>query len=73
MTVHKSQGSEFGQVLLVLPEEGSPLLSRELLYTGITRAKSRFELFAVDGILLAAVQQKLSRTTGLQDLLWGRQ
>lgn len=71
MTVHKSQGSEFERVLLVLPEEESRLLSRELLYTGVTRAKSRFELYAEDGILLSAVQRRLSRTTGLQDLLWG--
>jgi len=71
MTVHKSQGSEFEQVLLVLPEEDNPLLSRELVYTGITRARSRFELYAIDEILLASVQRKLSRTTGLQDLLWG--
>jgi len=70
MTVHKSQGSEFEQVLLVLPEEDNPLLSRELVYTGITRAKIRFELYAGNEILLAAVQRKLSRTTGLQDLLW---
>jgi len=70
MTVHKSQGSEFEQVILVLPDEDSPLLSRELIYTGITRAKSRFELYAENEILLTAVQRKLSRTTGLQDLLW---
>ncbi len=73
MTVHKSQGSEFESVLLILPEEDNPLLSRELVYTGITRARSRFELYARDEILLAAVERKLSRTTGLQDLLWGRQ
>ena len=70
MTVHKSQGSEFDRVSLVLPEEDNPLLSRELVYTGITRARSQFELYAGHEILLAAVQRKLSRTTGLQDLLW---
>ncbi len=70
MTVHKSQGSEFEQVLLVLPDEDNPLLSRELVYTGITRARNRFELYAKDEILSTAVQRKLSRTTGLHDLLW---
>lgn len=70
MTVHKSQGSEFDKVLLVLPKEDNLLLSRELVYTGITRARSGFELYAGNEILLAAVQRKLSRTTGLQDLLW---
>jgi len=70
MTVHKSQGSEFEQVLLILPDEDNPLLSRELIYTGITRARNRFELYAKNEILLTAVQRKLSRTTGLHDLLW---
>ncbi len=70
MTVHKSQGSEFERAMLILPDERSPLLSRELVYTGITRAKKQFELYAGDDILLAAVQRKLSRTTGLRDLLW---
>ena len=39
MTVHKSQGSEFGKVLLILPENDAPILTRELLYTGLTRAR----------------------------------
>lgn len=46
MTVHKSQGSEFKHVALVLPETRSPVLTRELVYTGITRAKSQFTLLA---------------------------
>jgi len=41
MTVHKAQGSEFDAVLLVLPEHKSPLLTRQVLYTGLTRAKKR--------------------------------
>jgi exodeoxyribonuclease V alpha subunit len=44
ITVHKSQGSEFNHVALVLPENISPVLTRELIYTGITRAKDRFTL-----------------------------
>jgi exodeoxyribonuclease V alpha subunit len=44
MTVHKSQGSEFGHAALLLPQEASRVLTRELVYTGITRAKSRFTL-----------------------------
>ena len=49
MTVHKSQGSEFGHVLLMLPDPGqAPNLSRELLYTGITRARKRLTLIGGD-------------------------
>jgi exodeoxyribonuclease V alpha subunit len=44
MTVHKSQGSEFNHVALILPETLSPVLTRELVYTGITRAKAHFTL-----------------------------
>ena len=44
LTVHKSQGSEFDHVVLIFPEQQNPILSRELLYTGITRAKNQFTL-----------------------------
>ena len=44
MTVHKSQGSEFNHVVLILPEVQSPILTREMIYTGITRAKENFTL-----------------------------
>ena len=50
MTVHKSQGSEFGEVLLVLPETDTPLVSRELVYTAVTRARRRVTLIGVTGI-----------------------
>ncbi|MGR5541379.1 ATP-binding domain-containing protein, partial [Vibrio campbellii] len=45
MTIHKSQGSEFAFTLMILPPDFSPILTRELIYTGITRAKSRLALF----------------------------
>lgn len=70
MTVHKSQGSEFDQVELVLPATSSPVLTRELLYTGITRAKSRFAVSAGSDILRHCVQQKVVRFSGLQTSLW---
>jgi ATP-dependent exoDNAse (exonuclease V) alpha subunit len=44
ITVHKSQGSEFKHTVMVLPDHDSPVLSKELLYTGITRAKERLSL-----------------------------
>ena len=66
MTVHKSQGSEFDHTALVLPETDHPVLSRELLYTAVTRAKGRFSLLLSDaGIMQAAVRRKTWRASGL--------
>jgi exodeoxyribonuclease V alpha subunit len=65
MTVHKSQGSEFAEVLLVLPEQPSPLLTRSLLYTGITRAKRRVELWSLAARLQEAVITRAERAGGL--------
>jgi len=67
MTVHKSQGSEFSHVVLVLPEQGSSLLTRELIYTGITRAAQRFSLLCADPkVLQQAVLQRTERSGGLR-------
>jgi exodeoxyribonuclease V alpha subunit len=71
MTVHKSQGSEFGHVLMVLPERDTPVLTRELIYTGITRARTRLDLWAEPGVLKTAVARRIKRTSGLRDALWG--
>jgi len=66
MTVHKSQGSEFDHVALVLPDRMAPVLTRELLYTGITRARQRLTLVVPqDGVLRQAVTQKVWRSGGL--------
>jgi exodeoxyribonuclease V alpha subunit len=66
MTVHKSQGSEFGRVLLVLPDMSSPILTRELLYTGITRAREGMVLLAPHaGVLADAVTRRVQRAGGL--------
>ncbi|MEM9593661.1 MAG: exodeoxyribonuclease V subunit alpha [Acidobacteriota bacterium] len=65
MTIHKSQGSEFDRVLMVLPEEDHPLVDRELLYTGITRARRRVHLVADRPALAAAVQRTGRRVSGL--------
>jgi exodeoxyribonuclease V alpha subunit len=69
VTVHKAQGSEFDQALLLLPEEDSRVLSRELLYTGITRARTRLVLCAGREILAAAVRQRTRRYSGLAEKL----
>jgi exodeoxyribonuclease V alpha subunit len=72
MTVHKSQGSEFDHVVLLLPEKSSPLVSRELLYTAVTRARSRFECWGNEAVLKAGVGNLTARQSGLQELLWSR-
>lgn len=69
MTVHKSQGSEFADVMLVLPEHSSPLLTRALLYTGITRAKSSIILCAQTARLVEAVRCRDQRAAGLSERL----
>ncbi|WP_374317464.1 exodeoxyribonuclease V subunit alpha [Aquabacterium sp.] len=70
MTVHKSQGSEFEHTVLVLPPHGASVLNRELVYTGITRARQAFTLVAPQsGLLEAAVQQPTRRASGLLSLL----
>ena len=71
MTVHKAQGSEFDEVLVVLPEALSPVLTRELVYTAITRARSRIELWADDAVFVGAVTQSVQRSSGLRERLWG--
>jgi exodeoxyribonuclease V alpha subunit len=70
MTVHKSQGSEFEHVLLVLPDEDVPVLTRELVYTGITRARRAFTLLADrPGRLVAATTRLTRRVSGLRAML----
>lgn len=71
MTVHKSQGSEFDEVLLVLADEHSPVLTRELLYTGITRARSRTTICGTAAAVRAAVGRRLRRASGLREALRG--
>ena len=66
MTVHKSQGSEFENVMVVLPDdEKHPLLNRQIVYTGITRAKKRAVIVGTDGALMAALSRKIERDTGI--------
>ncbi len=67
MTIHKSQGSEFEEVLIVLPDAINPVLTKELLYTAITRAKKTIKLLAGEAVFAATVQQKIDRITGLAD------
>lgn len=72
MTVHKSQGSEFDRVVLLLPESDSPVLTRELVYTGITRAREAVSLWGAPEILEKALSRRSQRASGLRESLWGR-
>jgi exodeoxyribonuclease V alpha subunit len=67
MTVHKSQGSEFGNVMVVLPDdEEHPLLNRQIVYTGITRAKKRAVILGTAAALKHAIETKVERDTGIE-------
>jgi exodeoxyribonuclease V alpha subunit len=72
MTIHKSQGSEFSRVLMMLPNEPSRIMSRELVYTGITRAMKHVAIWGAEAVFTEAVQHRLVRASALQERLWGR-
>ncbi|MGE4706616.1 exodeoxyribonuclease V subunit alpha [Yersinia enterocolitica] len=69
MTVHKSQGSEFEHTALVLPNTFMPVLTRELVYTAITRARQRLTLYCSDTVLSHAIRTPTLRVSGLVDRL----
>ncbi len=69
MTIHKSQGSEFFRVAVVLPREDSPLLSRELLYTAVSRARGSVHLFGPEAVISKAVERRRQRSSGLAEQL----
>jgi hypothetical protein len=66
MTVHKSQGSEFDRVMLVLPEADSPLLTRQILYTGITRAKLYAQILGSSAMLRRGIERRDERPGGVR-------
>ncbi len=65
LSVHKAQGSEFDEVLLILPEEDAPLLTRELLYTALSRARQRVRIVGPKEVLLSALARRARRHSGL--------
>lgn len=67
MTIHKSQGSEFDEVLLVLPEVINPILTKELIYTGITRAKTMLKMVTNKEVFLQTIKRKVERFSGLAE------
>ena len=71
MTIHKSQGSEFHHALVLLPEHDSLILTRELIYTGVTRAAARMTLVGDPQRVIDALGRPVRRASGLSAALWG--
>ena len=69
-TVHKSQGSELDEVHLLLSDRESPVLTRELLYTGVTRARRKVVIWGREDVFCAAVSKRVERSSGLRDAIW---
>jgi len=69
LSVHKAQGSEFDEVLIVLPEEDAPLLTRELLYTAVSRARKRVRIVGPKAVVLAALERRARRDSGLVEAI----
>jgi exodeoxyribonuclease V alpha subunit len=69
LSVHKAQGSEFDEVLVVLPEEDAPLLTRELLYTAVSRARKRVRIVGPKEVVAAALERRARRYSGLVDAI----
>jgi exodeoxyribonuclease V alpha subunit len=69
MTVHKSQGSEFDHIALVLPDEDLPLNTREILYTALTRARRSVTIIGRPSVFEKGVERRVNRLTGIADHL----
>ena len=70
-TIHKSQGSEFREVMVLIPEGSERLLTREIIYTGITRAKEKLTLLSTDQVFLNAVSREVIRHSGIREFMRG--
>ncbi len=69
LTIHKSQGSEYDEVVVVLPNESSQILTRELFYTGVTRTKQKLTIIGSEAVVRSAVSQSIRRASGLASRL----
>src|SRR4029453_3147891 len=69
MTVHKSQGSELGRVVRVRPPEAARVVTRELLYTAVTRARARVDVWATEAVVRAGVAARVERSSALRGAL----
>jgi len=71
LTIHKSQGSEYGHAVVVLPERASRIVTRELLYTAVTRARNKVTVVGSREVIEAAIKTPIRRATGLESRLGG--
>jgi exodeoxyribonuclease V alpha subunit len=71
MTIHKSQGSQYSHVVVILPDPGSRVLTRELLYTAVTRAQQRLTVVGTEASVRAGIERGVARNSGLRELLGG--
>ncbi|MBV9310630.1 MAG: ATP-binding domain-containing protein, partial [Solirubrobacterales bacterium] len=69
--IHKSQGSQFDTAAVLLPSADSRILTRELLYTAVTRAREELILVGTEETVRAAVSRPVARASGLRERLWG--
>ena len=67
MTIHKSQGSEYEKVCMLLSTELNPVMTKELVYTGITRAKEHVSIYSDKQVFLDACRRRVSRESGLME------
>jgi exodeoxyribonuclease V alpha subunit len=70
MTVHKSQGSEFDEILFITPDRNTQVGTRELIYTAITRAREKIHVWGKEDVFLTAIQRRIHRSSGLREALW---
>lgn len=70
MTIHKSQGSEFDHIEMILPSGDAAIMTRELIYTGITRARSGVKIWGKEDVFVSAVSRRTERKSGLREALW---
>ncbi|MBD3615833.1 MAG: exodeoxyribonuclease V subunit alpha [Gracilimonas sp.] len=70
ITIHKSQGSEFDEVAIILPSKVNSILSKEILYTAVTRARQNTLIIANEEIIRKTIQQSVSRNSGLRQKVW---
>lgn len=71
ITIHKSQGSEFDEVAIILPSQINSILSKEILYTAVTRARRNTLIIATEEILKKTIERSVSRNSGVKNKIWG--
>jgi exodeoxyribonuclease V alpha subunit len=69
MTVHKAQGSEFDSVAVIMPDKDIPILTREILYTAVSRARKSVTILGTRDIILAGLSRRVERYSGVQEQL----